>query len=116
MARYADTRRLLASLDDELAAAARRRGGTLTWTAQERAVLALIGSTSDRRTELGRAYRDAEDIKVKVKLSAELRLLESSLARLLKQVTPDVPAAAESATTRKARAAARARWDRAAGA
>jgi hypothetical protein len=46
-----------------------------------------------------------------LKLSAEVRLLESSIGRLLKQVTPDVPDG-PSLRTQKAVRAARARWDR----
>jgi hypothetical protein len=45
----------------------------------------------------------------RVKLSAELRLLEGSLARLLKQVKTDVPAP-ESQVTIQARRAAMKRW------
>ena len=45
----------------------------------------------------------------RVKLSAELRLLEGSLARLLKQVKTDVPAP-KSQVTIKARHAEMKRW------
>lgn len=46
-----------------------------------------------------------------MKLSTELRLLEQSVARLLRQVKTDLPAA-PSATTLKARRAANMRWER----
>jgi hypothetical protein len=46
-----------------------------------------------------------------VKLSAEVRLLENSVARLLRMVHTDIPQPATS-TTVKARHAARVRWDR----
>jgi hypothetical protein len=48
---------------------------------------------------------------VLVKLSAELRLLESSIARLMKQVDMDMPVQ-QSPTSRKASKAARTRWNR----
>jgi hypothetical protein len=82
----------------------------LVWTPQDRAVLELIADTVDRRVDLAAEYADAEyDTLRRVKLSAELRLLEGSLARLLKQVHTDVPAP-ESQVTIKARHAAMKRW------
>lgn len=54
-------------------------------------------------------------MKVQIKLSAELRLLEQSAARLLKQIKTDLPEP-ESSTTRRARSAANSRWDRVRGA
>jgi hypothetical protein len=99
-------------LDTELLVASQRRGENLVWTASERAILAAISSTIDRKAWLARAYsRCGDDVKLRVKLSAELRLLETSLGRLLKQVTPDMPAA-PSLRTQKAQRAARARWNR----
>ena len=59
----------------------------------------------DRRTDLAALYAAAEQ--AKSKLSAELRLLEGSLARLLKQVKTDVPAPESWATIQARRAA---RW------
>jgi hypothetical protein len=47
----------------------------------------------------------------RIALSAELRLLESTLARLLESVKTDI-GASESLRTISARRAARARWDR----
>ena len=81
------------------------------WTAADRELLTLIGDTIDRRVDLAAHYANADDVKSRVKLSAELRLTEGALSRLLKQVQTDVPAP-ESQTTIKARRAARARWDR----
>lgn len=68
----------------------------------------------DRRSELYGAYRAAvSEPKVQVKLSGEMRLLEASVARLLKSIRTELPAA-EGRRTTKARKAARVRWDRAA--
>jgi len=111
MARSAAARKLLAALDVELSAASERRGQKLIWTASESAVLDDIASTVDRMVRLRRDWSRADDPKLKIKLSAELRLLETSKARLLKQVTPDLPAP-ESMRTVRARRAVNARWKR----
>ena len=58
---------------------------------QDRAVLELIADTVDRRVDLAAECAAAEDTTRRVKLSAELRLLEGSLARLLRMVSTDVP-------------------------
>jgi hypothetical protein len=111
MARSAEARKLLRHFDTELAAASARRGETLVFTPAERAVLDVIGAQIDRKQDLKRAYAKADDAKSMVRLSAELRLLESSVARLLKQVNVDMPAPS-SLRTQKAQRAARARWNR----
>jgi hypothetical protein len=102
---------VLQELDSELASASARTGRSLVWTAADREVLTLIASAIDRKVALGRDYAVAEDVKSRVKLSAELRLLEGHLSRLLRTVHTDVPQP-ESQTTLKARHAARVRWDR----
>ena len=111
MARSAAARKLLAALDAELAAASEQRGQKLVWTAAESAVLGDIAFTVDRMVRLGRDWSRAEDPKLRIRLSAELRLLETSKARLLKQVLPDLPAP-ESMRTIRARRAVNARWKR----
>jgi hypothetical protein len=111
MARSAAARKLLAALDAELAAASEQRGQKLVWTAAESAVLDDIAFTVDRMTRLRRDWSRAEDPKLRIRLSAEIRLLETSKARLLTQVTPDLPAS-ESMRTIRARRAVNARWKR----
>jgi hypothetical protein len=111
MARSAEARKLLQHFDSELAAASARRGDTLVFTPAERAVLDLIGAQIDRKVDLKRLYGGADDAKTLVRLSAELRLLESSVARLLRQVNVDMPAPS-SLRTQKAQRAAHARWNR----
>jgi hypothetical protein len=109
MAGSAEARKVLRELNNELRAAGETAGRSLVWTAQDRAVLELIADQTDRRAELAAEYAGAEDTMRRVKLSAELRLLEGSLARLLKQVKTDVPAP-ESQVTIQARRAAMKRW------
>lgn len=57
------------------------------------------------------AYEDADDLKSRLKISAEVRLLEQSAARLV-SADQNGPSGIPSIRTVKARRAARARWDR----
>ena len=100
MRHSSDARHLLRELDAELLAVSNRTGRSLVWTPQDRAVFELIADTVDRRVDLAAEYAAAEDTTRRVKLSAELRLLEGSLARLLRMVSTDVPTP-ESQTTIK---------------
>lgn len=103
-----ETRKLLRSLDAELAEKARELGVPLHWTERERAVLSLVAANSDRICDLSARYEEAQDVKVRLKLSAELRLLEAALARLLKQLNTE--AVQQSPRSVKARRAANVRW------
>ncbi len=109
--RSAESSALLAELDGELADASDRLGQKLTWSAQERAILGQLSSLLDRKAELLGLYANAPTANLKLKFSAEVRLLEQAVARLVRMVKTDL-APAESLTTVKARRAARRRWDR----
>lgn len=98
-------------LDKQLAAAAAASGARLDWTAQEREVLELISSTIDRKCDLQADYAAASEPKVRVKLSAEIRLLEAAVARMLRQVKTEAPQQL-SLRSLKAQRAAWVRWDR----
>lgn len=111
MARSPEAKKIRRELDKELASAAAQSGQNLVWSAQEEAVLGLICDEIDRKTAILEAWERAEDPKVLCKLSAEARLLEQSIARLLKLIKTDLPAR-ESNTTVRARRAANTRWDR----
>jgi hypothetical protein len=105
---------VLRELDSELAAVSERAGRSLVWTAADKELLALIADTIDRKVDLTVLYEATPDISPRVKLSAEIRLLEGSLARLLRMVRTDVPEVRqpEPSYVRSARAsrAAKARW------
>lgn len=103
--------RVIGELEDELAASGARAGQELCWDAADRALLDLIAAALDRGTDLAADYQLAEDAKSRMKLSAELRLTEQAIARMLKQVKTDVPQPM-SITSMKAQRAARARWDK----
>lgn len=113
----AEALELLAALNAEAAENAEARGeqpledGEDDWSAAERMVLEMIACAVDRKVDLTTKYEATEDAKLRVKLSGELRLLQSHIAQLLKQVKTDLPPA-PTQTSRKAQNAANARWDR----
>ncbi|WP_235852812.1 hypothetical protein [Mycobacterium interjectum] len=104
---------LLAALDAELAENSEDRGlagdDALSWSAAERAILDLVADAVDRKVDLYARYLASDENKVRVKVSTEIRLLEASIARLLKQVKTDL-VEAPSRVSQKASAAAHVRW------
>lgn len=111
MAHSAEARKVLRDLDKQLAASSEQSGRTLAWNAQERAILSQISSILDRKADFLELYQATEDVKAKLKISAEIRLLEQAAARLIRGITTEIPQP-PSLQTIKARRAARARWDR----
>ena len=110
-AKSAEARKVLRELDKELSAACARQGVNLVWSAAEASILAQIASVLDRKTGFLAAYEDASDVKTRLKISAEVRLLEGLAGRLVQLVKTDM-AVSESTTTMKARRAANRRWER----
>jgi hypothetical protein len=108
----AEAQQLLDQLERELAAAGERAGAKLSWTVAEAEVLEMLARTVDRRAGLAARYDKLRDIKVKVKVSVELRQLDNTVVKLLKAINTEVPQE-DSVTTIKARRAANVRWDRA---
>jgi hypothetical protein len=88
MTRSPEARKIRRELDKELAAAGLRSGQNLVWSAQEEAVLGLISAEIDRKERILEAWDASTDPKMQCKLSAEARLLEQSIARLLKLIKP----------------------------
>lgn len=105
---------MLASVRAELAENAEFHGEELAFSAAEEAVLELVADAIDRKVDLSAQYAACDDAKLQLKLAVEIRLTESSVAKLLKQIRTDVPAAPEpqSNVSRKASHAAKARWRR----
>jgi hypothetical protein len=101
---------LLAELDAELAENSAAHGllEPLVFSAAERALLVSIARNVDRTVDLWARYHASDDDSARAKLSAELRLLETSLKGLLGAVKTDLPA------PKSARAvhAAETRWRR----
>jgi hypothetical protein len=112
-AKSAEARRLLRELDQDLAASSLRQGQNVVWSPQEQAILGQISSILDRKADFLEAYEASDEVKVRLKISAEVRLLEQAAARLVKEIKTDVPAP-QSYTSTKAARAAKVRWDRAA--
>ena len=113
-AKAPEARKVLRELDRELADAGRSKGVTLVWSAAEAAILAQIASVLDRKADFLEMYEAADSVSDRLKLSAEVRLLEGLSARLVRLVRTDL-ALPESRTTVKARHAAEQRWRRAQG-
>jgi hypothetical protein len=105
---------VLRELDSELAAASEHAGRSLVWTVADKELLSLIADIIERKVDLTVLYEATPDISPRVKLSAELRLLEGALARLLRQIKTDVPEVRqqEPSFVRSARASrtSKARW------
>jgi len=89
----------------------------LVWTAGDNQLREYIAAHVERRASLQVEYDGTEDNRLRIALSTELRLTEQSLARLIKQLLSALPTPEDekplSATSIKARKAARSRWDRA---
>jgi hypothetical protein len=104
--------KLAADLDRELAAYGESRGVQLSWSVPERATISLIQDQVDRKVELTAAYDSAED-KQRLRLAAEIRLIEGSIGRLLKLVNtqPRLPSLGPvSHASARGRRAADIRW------
>lgn len=110
-AKSAEARKVLRELDKDLSDARSRQGVNLVWSAAEASILAQIASVLDRKADFLAVYEAAEDVKTRLKVSAEVRLLEGLSARLVRMVKTDL-AQPESMTTVKARRAAKRRWQR----
>lgn len=111
--RSAKAEAVLQSLDEQLAFAGQERGEVLEWSAQERFQLDLLAGEIDRTVDLEALYASCGDDEVglRVKLSAELRLLRQSVARMVRALKTELPER-PSPASRKARRAANARWGR----
>lgn len=111
----AEASALLQALDAELAMKSDAMGlppeQPLEWSTVERANLGTIADAIDRKVDLQGRYRAADDDKVRVKLSGEIRLLQRLAADLLKRVSTDLPAAPSHISV-KASQAAKTRWAR----
>lgn len=98
-------------LRKELASTAKRTGKNLVFSAAEEAIMEQIQNAFDRLAVLQSDWDDCADSKVRARLASEMRLTESHIERLLRRIKTDVPAP-RSATSARAAAAVKSRWDR----
>lgn len=84
----------------------------LAWSAVDVELINAACNVLDRIADLQGAY-DIADGKTAIRLASEIRQSEAHMERLLRRIKIAVPQD-ESQTTRKARAAANARWSKAA--
>jgi hypothetical protein len=113
MARHtSEAPKLRKQLDDQLATLNRQTGRNQVWAATELAVLDMIVSQTDRKVELEKLYESTDDASEKVKISAEVRLLDAATERMLRKLNEAMPKpqATGSRRSEKARAAANSRW------
>jgi hypothetical protein len=111
--RSSEARKLARDLQSELDAYAAANDVVLSWSVPEVAIIELIQDQIDRKVELSAAYEAAGDEKSRLKLSAEVRLLEGSIGRLLKLVNtqPRLPSREPvSRASSRGRRAANIRW------
>ncbi|MDX6307020.1 MAG: hypothetical protein QOI06_66 [Nocardioidaceae bacterium] len=113
-AKSPESRRVLRELEKQLAEAGAQQGLNLVWSAQESTILDQISSILDRKHDFLVAYEEADELKVQLKISTEVRLLEQAAARLVGQIKTDLPQVL-SHRSAKAKKAAETRWNRATG-
>lgn len=106
-----ETRKVLRDLDKALARSGEASGESLTWTCQEQTVIDQIATVLDRKAQFLALYTDTDDVKTKLKISAELRLLEQSACRLITSVKTEM-AEPPSIRSIKASRAAHVRWSK----
>ena len=89
---------MLRELEKELQSAALRQCRKLEWSAAESAILGQISSILDRKHDFWTLYDDdTVDVKTRLKVSAEVRLLEQAADRLVRMVKTDLPAPSDDA-------------------
>ena len=108
----AEAVRVLAELDAELEENAEELGERLAWSAAERLLREAVADAVDRKVDLKHRWAASTQDAARVKLSAELRLTEGEIARLLRGIKTELPQPL-SRRSQKAQQAARVRWDRA---
>ena len=111
MARSAEARKLLAQFDEYLAAASRRHGRKVDFTPAEAQILGQICDQIDRKSALKRQLAKPAELTLREQLglSAEIRLLEASIERMLRHVKVEMPVE-PSSRSKKAQKAANTRW------
>jgi hypothetical protein len=115
-----EAQRFLRDIDAELQSNAEAAGVSLAFSAAERETLGNVAALIDRKVELRQAYEGAaDDTRLRIALSTEIRLIEGAITRMLNSVDMCAPVAEDDAddevitpTQRKARAAAQSRWKR----
>jgi hypothetical protein len=85
--RTAEAQRFLEAMHDELASNADAACLSLAFSAAERETLGNVAALIDRKVELRQAYEDAaDDTRLRIALSTEVRLIEQAITRMLRTV------------------------------
>lgn len=109
----AEAVKLLADLDADLAAAGEAIGDELLWDTNDTEIREALALTVDRRARLRQVWATTKDESLLVKLSVELRQLDSAIVKMLTELRSAMePPQPQSLTSIKARRAADTRWQR----
>jgi hypothetical protein len=81
-----EAQRFLREMQEELAENAKATGMTLAFSAAERETLGNIAAHIDRKVELRKLYDEAQQVRVKLAVATECRLIEAAITRLLRTV------------------------------
>jgi len=119
MANSKEANRFRREIDKELIQAGLNSGRDLVWSAGEVQLIGMIMAAINRKCELQALYAETEKETTaetekettKVKLSAEIRLLEAAIRVSIREIKTDVPEP-KSLKSIKAAAAANARWSK----
>jgi hypothetical protein len=117
--RSSAARKLKGEPDSQLAAVNDATGRDLRWTPTESQLIEQVLDAIDRKTVLQQDWNNADDPDSRVRISAEMRLLDAHAERVLRRIVVPTPEPAKpqsgrprSSTSRKAAAAAESRWNR----
>jgi hypothetical protein len=109
----AEARDLLAALDADLAGTGAATGDELIWDTNDNEIREAVALTIDRRARLRQLWEQTTDESLLVKLSVELRQVDSAIAKMLKDLQASIePPEPKSLTSIKASRAAATRWQR----
>ena len=116
--RSTEANRIRREMDKLLADAGERQGEELHWDQADEKLLGMLQDHVDREVSLTERLAAATDsVRLQIALSTEIRLTQSSIARLLRQIRESIPqqqeqAAPMSPVSRKASKALSSHWRR----
>jgi hypothetical protein len=114
-ARSSAARKLKRELDNQLQSVAAATNRQLAWSPTESALIEQVLDALDRKSALQADWAAADNADARLRIAAEIRLIEAHTERVLRRIVIEAPAAPPASrgnTSRKAQAAANSRWNR----
>lgn len=114
-ARSSAARKIKRELDVQLKAVAAATNRQLVWSPIKSTLIEQVLDSLDRKAALQEDWAAADNADARLRISAEIRLLEAHAERVLRRIVIEAPAAPSAPrrnVSQKAQAAANARWDR----